>query len=299
MTTTYSIAAVANMTGISIDTLRAWERRYSIVTPARDRAGVRRYSERDVARLELARSAVALGHPIRVLAGHSNAKLRQLIGAAKGRSADSGMREAVVGDIVAAVRRYDAGAAEDALNAAALLLPVPALVLEILVPLLQRIGALWEACDISVGHEHLASNLIRNLIGSIARLHGSRGGSPVLFATPSGEMHEFGIALAACLAAERGYRPYVLGANVPADEVARAARGVGPTVVVVGAVLCTDHDAVNEYIDRLGRRLPRHTALWAGGEGLVRAISERAPGRAEPIATLAEFARRIARRTLT
>ena len=78
------------MTGIGIDTLRAWERRYGAVTPLRDDRG-RMYTEADVARLRLLSGAVEQGHSIGRLAGLSNDQLRDLCGAA-GVGAVSGTR---------------------------------------------------------------------------------------------------------------------------------------------------------------------------------------------------------------
>ena len=64
----YPIRAVSRLTGISIDTLRAWERRHDAVTPVRDERG-RMYTDADVARLRLLRQAVEQGHSIGRLAG--------------------------------------------------------------------------------------------------------------------------------------------------------------------------------------------------------------------------------------
>ena len=59
----YPIRTVSKMTGLGIDTLRAWERRYDAVRPHRDDRG-RLYSDADVQRLRLLRDAVANGHAI-------------------------------------------------------------------------------------------------------------------------------------------------------------------------------------------------------------------------------------------
>jgi len=64
----YPIRVVSKMTGLGIDTLRAWERRYGAVTPTRDGRG-RMYTEADVARLRLLNGAVEQGHRIGRLAG--------------------------------------------------------------------------------------------------------------------------------------------------------------------------------------------------------------------------------------
>jgi hypothetical protein len=51
--TLFPIGTVARMTGISKDTIRAWERRYAAVTPKRTSGGGRLYSRNDIARLAL------------------------------------------------------------------------------------------------------------------------------------------------------------------------------------------------------------------------------------------------------
>ena len=73
----YPIRAVSRLTGIGIDTLRAWERRHSAITPLRDDRG-RIYTEADIARLRLLRSAVEHGHSIGRLAALSDKQLRNL-----------------------------------------------------------------------------------------------------------------------------------------------------------------------------------------------------------------------------
>jgi len=73
----YPIRAVSRLTGVAIDTLRAWERRHRAVTPMRDDRG-RMYTDADIARLRLLRGAVEQGHSIGRLAGLTDAELRRL-----------------------------------------------------------------------------------------------------------------------------------------------------------------------------------------------------------------------------
>ena len=64
----YSIKAVAQATGLTVETLRAWERRYGVVVPQRDASGRRVYRPEDVLRLRRLREATERGHPIGRLA---------------------------------------------------------------------------------------------------------------------------------------------------------------------------------------------------------------------------------------
>src|SRR6187402_380711 len=75
----YPIRAVSKLTGISIDTLRAWERRHGAVAPIRDERG-RMYTDADVDRLRLLHGALARGHSIGRLAPLTNEELHHLAG---------------------------------------------------------------------------------------------------------------------------------------------------------------------------------------------------------------------------
>jgi transcriptional regulator, MerR family len=47
----YSIKAITLLTGLPAETLRAWERRYASITPARSDNGRRLYSQQDMEKL--------------------------------------------------------------------------------------------------------------------------------------------------------------------------------------------------------------------------------------------------------
>src|SRR5512141_1610339 len=57
----YNIGVVARMTGVSMATLRAWERRYSFPESERTAGGHRLYSERDVMRLRWVKERIDEG----------------------------------------------------------------------------------------------------------------------------------------------------------------------------------------------------------------------------------------------
>ena len=60
----YPIGEVARRTGLSPHVLRAWERRYGVVSPSRRTGGGRLYSSADILRLRLLRRLTGAGHPI-------------------------------------------------------------------------------------------------------------------------------------------------------------------------------------------------------------------------------------------
>ncbi|MFN2462045.1 MAG: MerR family transcriptional regulator [Candidatus Velthaea sp.] len=298
MSTTFQIAAVARMTGLSSDTIRAWERRYRFVEPLRNAAGVRLYSKADVERLEFARSALTLGHSIGQIAGLSDADLRQLIEGTgnAGRGDAAGAPAArILADILGALERYDLARAEWLLNSAALLFTPTELIVELLSPLMGAVGDRWEAKTFSVAQEHFASHLVRSLVGSIMRMRPRSGERGMLFATPPGESHEFGILFAACLAAVHGFKAWVLGANVPAKELLRAAAKLRATHVVLGLVADENSAASRAYVREIRAALPNETNIYVGGNAASRLRADDLPEGVEPLASLAEFVTRVGR----
>src|SRR4029079_18576956 len=57
----YRIRAVAELTGVSTATLRAWERRYGVPTPSRTASAYRLYGDEDVALIAQMRDLVESG----------------------------------------------------------------------------------------------------------------------------------------------------------------------------------------------------------------------------------------------
>ncbi len=73
--TSFKIGAVSRITNIPIDTLRIWERRYSVVVPIRSNNSDRLYRNDDINRLTLLKMLVDRGHSIGSVAPLANEKL--------------------------------------------------------------------------------------------------------------------------------------------------------------------------------------------------------------------------------
>lgn len=72
----FRIGQVAELTGVSVNTLRTWERRYGLVSPERTRGGLRTYSAEQVERLRLVRLLTRAGGSVSLLAPLSLESLR-------------------------------------------------------------------------------------------------------------------------------------------------------------------------------------------------------------------------------
>ena len=76
----YTIKNVSMITGIGVHTLRAWEKRYSVVNPSRSPSGRRFYSDEDIEKLKLITTLNKTGEQISSIAKLSDEQLRERVG---------------------------------------------------------------------------------------------------------------------------------------------------------------------------------------------------------------------------
>ncbi len=272
MPLTYPIRAVAKLTGISVDTLRAWERRYGVVVPARDERG-RVYSEADVERLSLLRRAVERGHAIGRVAPLSVEDLRSLVGRPPAAQPAVPLSTPVaIGELLAAVVRFDLDSLRRELTRLAVVLTPRQLALDVALPLMRLVGEAWHDGKLTIGQEHLVTAEIRSLVGALARLREPPPGAPrVLIATPEGDAHELGALVAALLATGAGTAPFYFGPGLPTRELVAAARRLHPRAVVLSMTGADAREGVPQSVAELARALPAGTACWVGGVGAMAA----------------------------
>ena len=272
----YPIRAASKLTGIAIDTLRAWERRYGAVTPSRDDRG-RLYTDANVARLRLLRAAVENGHAIGRLAALSDAELWRLATTTVARAGSDAPARGMSIDtaaLAAALANYDAIAIDQQISRLATVLPPFELLRDVLMPVLAQVGDDWHRGTARVAHEHLMSATMRNLLGSFLRLYARPEASTrLLFATLAGERHEIGTLGAAMLAASSGLGVAYLGPDLPASEIVESVRPAGARVLVLGLTATSAAKTRERELRTIVRDLPKDVELWAGGRGAARHAS--------------------------
>jgi DNA-binding transcriptional MerR regulator len=271
----YSMRVVTRMTGLSPDTIRAWERRYDAVVPERSEGNTRRYSALDVRRLALLKEATTRGHRIGDIATLSEEELRALPSAEVGLAASAepdGVGPASVdraltivrADYLAAVERFDARVSGDLLARAAAIFRPRDFVLGLVLPILRETGDRWHRQEFSVAQEHLVSMQARSLLDAILRLASPTKGAPrIIAATPEGQLHEFGALAGAMLAALRGFDVLYLGPQVPGRDLAIAVEAGRGSVVLLSVILdisAASNARLAETIDALAEQ----ATTWVG-----------------------------------
>jgi methanogenic corrinoid protein MtbC1 len=252
---------------LTVDTLRAWERRHEAVRPTRDARG-RVYSDAEIARLKTLGDLVRRGHAIGAVAGLDDGRLRRLLTRSAAAAPEDAAPRAPLADlrtITSALDAYDLDEVERALNTFAVLLPPRDLIRTVVLPLLREVGARWERGTLRPSQEHVISAIVRSVLGGLLRTATrptAHARPHAVFATPAGERHELGLLSAAVLAASAGIGLLYLGADLPAADIAHAAAGTDARVVILAV---TTSGVVDQAERRALARLSRERPVWAGG----------------------------------
>jgi DNA-binding transcriptional MerR regulator len=259
------IGGLARRTGVRPETLRAWERRYGLLSPARTSGGLRLYSGADEQRVRRMQD--------HMVGGLSAAEAARLAAAGGAEPADSSRAWSAERDgarMREALERLDAAEANAALDRLLSSFPLDTVFADVVLPYLREQGERWERGALTVAEEHLATNLVRARLASLTRGWESGGGPLALLACAPGELHDlplmiFGLALRA-----RGWRIAYLGADTPGESVADAVRKLDPSLVVVSSVLRSRFRAAAKELTVLaGRR-----AVAIAGAGASESLSE-------------------------
>lgn len=270
----YTIKTVVHVTGITPATLRAWERRYGVLSPGRSEGGYRLYSERDIATLIWLKhqlgAGVAISRAVALLEMHRQAgeepelsvRLNlapdQPIGlAAKDVRSTGAISEALLYALLA----FQEGEAETLLGEAFGLHPVEQVLEQIIAPTLAEIGERWHDGEATVVQEHFATAFLRRRLTVLFDVYGNPPAGPLAItgSAPS-EWHDVGITLVSLTLRRHGWRVICLGQNVPTDHLVREIGRQRPNLVCLSA---TTHESaeglveVAEAIHKLPEPKPR------------------------------------------
>jgi len=164
----FNLKAVVQQTGLTPDTLRAWERRYGLPSPVRSVGRQRLYTKRDIEVLHwlIARQHEGLSISRAVdlwlqtkAGGHDTRPIPPPPGSTAEPRLAGGMLNQLRQEWLAACLAYDERRAELAAAQAFALYPPETVCLELLQRAVADVGDLWQQGTATVQQEHFVSEL--------------------------------------------------------------------------------------------------------------------------------------------
>ncbi len=239
----YRIKAVSQKTSILPVTIRAWERRYQVLTPNREVNSYRLYSDHDIEILKWLKSQVDSGISISQAANEitKNPHVIEIIHtipeAAKPAPTLKPMPvEILRRELFERLVKSNETDASQIFEQAAASISLLDLFEKVINPTLVTIGDEWYNGRILVATEHFASNFLRaKLMTIFQRLPTRHGSKHILIGGAPEEMHELGVLMLAILLRHEGFQVEYLGPDLPLDDLASYAAQEKADMVILSA----------------------------------------------------------------
>jgi len=212
------IRTVSSLTGVNPVTLRAWERRYNLITPHRTPKGHRLYTRDNVEHIKQILELLDQGISISQVKPLLNQSLAEITTAPVAKQGE--VWRSYQQTMLNAIEAFDEHVLDDAYNDALSLYPVDVLSQRLTAPVLRILGERWKDSNTGIAQEHFFSVYLRNKLA--ARIHyiNQRATGPLLLlACLPGEFHEIGLLFFSLASTGFGYRVLLLGANTPLEQL--------------------------------------------------------------------------------
>lgn len=282
MDAAYTIKHAAEVVGVPVTTLRAWERRYGIAVPQRSESGYRLYDDAAVQALTLMQSLVSQGWAPRQAAEETRRRLEgdgatptatpvpELPDAIPTTQPDDALK--ATEELLAAAERLDVAAVSRLLDVRYASATFETVTDEWLLPAMHALGLAWAAGRVTVAGEHMVAHAVVRKLSAAYEAAGSAGIGPrVVVGLPPKSRHEIGLLAFAVAARRAGLATTYVGADLPVDDWVKAVETQGADAVVLAASMERDLDHVARVVAVLAEARPELVVAVGGG------LQERTP----------------------
>src|SRR5271166_6359514 len=266
------IGELSRRVGVSPEVLRAWERRYGVLSPARTKGGFRLYRDEDERRvlrmLEYLHDGVSAAQAARLARAEQDQ-------APDADGIDAHTTGAHADDLRRALDDFDDTGAHAALDRLLGSFPLETVLRDAILPYLHELGERWQRGEASVAQEHFASAMLRSRLLGLARGWGTGRGPHALLACLPGDQHDLGLICFGLALRAHGCRITFLGPDTPLVTIAEAARLLRPALVVLTAALPEQATGLGEGLQEVARVAPVAIAGNGASTELAEAIGAR------------------------
>lgn len=303
----FNTKAVVQQTGVPAPTLRAWERRYKILSPERANNTYRLYTERDIATVLWLKRRVDAGMAISQAVALFRLKSDEQPIQAEGNGdvqhgivshevlqplvehtqfpatsnepqfdkefAQSSLAygmHTVRERLVAAFIQLDEAVADTIIGSMMAIYPLEQVCSELITPTMWRIGQLWADGMISVSVEHFACNFFRALFTNLLHVTpvATRGPLAIVCCAP-GESHELAPLMLSLFLRRDGMRIVYLGQNIESKDLLQTVRQLAPTLLCVSVTMPAYLAGMLDLAHRVEALQPPRPLFAFGGQGVA------------------------------
>ena len=267
----YSIRDLEKLTGIKAHTIRIWEQRYGLVTPARTDTNIRYYTDENLRHLFNIALLNRNGHKISKLAQMSPDEI-----AAKGAAIaqNNPNPNAQIDSLTLAMIDLNEASFEHVLVEYVSSNGFEHCMLELVYPFLDKLRLLWLTNSISPAHEKFVGQIIRRKLMCAIDKAMPRTEAPVfLLYSPEGETQELTLLFIQYLLRFRGMRVTYLGANVDIADLRDACHVLKPDYVFTILQEPLPRQPIQTYVDSVVQCIDDSELLLTGQQFFVSPVA--------------------------
>ena len=248
--TQFSIKDLENLTGVKAHTIRIWEKRYNLLTPARSDTNIRQYDLLNLKKLLNITFLYNEGYKISKIAKIEAAEVSKLIdGLAETNKENFAQQE-----FKKAMFDFDHHLFTQTYLKVSEKKTFEEVFKTVFLPLLHEIGMLWQTGTIDPSHERFVSELIKQkIIVNISLLQEKNIKKQVpAFALylPSDEIHEIGLLYANYEIIAAGFSTVYLGTNMPVESLQHIVKHYDQITFVSYFTVKPDQESLYDYVKR-------------------------------------------------
>ena len=284
----FNIKYVSEQTGLSAHVIRIWERRYSATTPDRSNSNRRLFSQNDIEKLKLLKSATTSGQSIGQIASLPIEKLQEISSSSiveeelftpeQNPLKDKELTEKYIADCLIAIEEFDSYRLEKNLRRASVDLGSFKMLTNLISPLMDVVGEKWRIGEMNPSNEHFASEIVKNYLKNIVLSSSVVPSAPVLIVTtPKGQIHDVGANIVATAAVAEGWKVIYLGANLDYNEITSTVEKNNADALALSIVHPNDDIYLPDELINLRKNLGDNFIIIIGGrasEGYKKAIDQ-------------------------
>lgn len=228
----YPIRVVSQLTGIPATTLRAWERRYGLLSPSRTAKGHRLYSQADIDLVkqvvQLLKSDHTIGEAIKVIRNPAFNKTNTEV--------LEGHWAVIQKRLLTAIGQFDDKKLDATYNESLSLYPIDLVTEKAIIPVLQGLDERSKQRENAIAEKRFFSVFLRNKMGARLNHEAFRSnGAKILVACWPKEYDELELLLFCMSALGHGYQVLYLGADLPLSQVAFVAKKAAVSGVLLSS----------------------------------------------------------------
>ena len=248
-----TIAAVSELLGIPVPTIRSWERRYGFPVPSRTQGKHRRYSLDEIEQLRMMRDEITRGH-----------SASEAVDIVRRHSSTDRPRSELLDRFLEAAMALDPVRLRETLMSGSESMGVEATIRDVALPAMREMGSRWQAGVCDTAHEHLATEAVRVWLARQSVMATAPFRTfPLVLACGPKDLHTIGLEAFGVVLARRGWSTRTLGPLTPVSSLVAAVRAAEAGGGVVTSQRSVTRRAAVEAITAVDA-LPGVEAFYAG-----------------------------------